>query len=86
MSKLFNLFKYGFITIFTSPVWLLYFAYSLVKGIILFIINLFKAIILFFMGKSIFNTREDKAIIIMKQKEAEEQAQKRTEALNDVAE
>lgn len=86
MSKLFNLFKYGFITIFTSPVWLLYFVYSLIKGIILFIINLFKAIILFFMGKSIFNTREDKAIIIMKQKEAEEQAQKRTEALNDVAE
>lgn len=83
MSKLFNLFKYGFITIFTSPLWLLFFIYSFIKCIILFFVFLFKAIILFFSGKSIFESKEDRAIKIMKQKESEELAIRRMEALKD---
>ncbi len=83
MIKLFNLFKYGFITIFTSPIWILFFIYSILKCLVLFIYNLFKNIILFFCGKEIFFTKEDKAIEILKVKESEDLEKKKLEALND---
>lgn len=83
MEKLFNLFKYGFITILTSPFWLLYFIFEFVKGLGLYIFYLFKAIILFFRGDSIYVNNNDKAIFKLKKEDEQALAERRREALND---
>ena len=49
----------------------------------LVLINLFKAIFLFFNGKPVFSTREDRAIELMRQQDQQELESRRNEALKN---
>lgn len=83
MLKLFNLFKNGFITLFTLPFWLVWFLIKMIICLIVYFITLIKAIIDFFQGKLIFKTKEDKAIDILRQNEEDEMRMKREEAMRN---
>ena len=83
MLKLFDIIKQGIITLITSPFWLAYFLIRMVICLFIYLITLFKAIIIFFQGKPVFTTREDKAIQLMIQEEEEKMAQRREEALKN---
>ena len=83
MIKLFSIFKTGFITIFTSPFWLVYFLFKMVYCLICYLINLFRAIFLFFNGKPVFSTREDRGIELMRHQDQQELESRRNEALKN---
>lgn len=83
MLKLFDIFKTGLITLLTSPFWLLYFIYKMIFCLIIFIITLIKAIIDFFKGKPIFNTREDRAIETLRNEDQQALEQRRKEAMKN---
>lgn len=83
MLKLFDIIKQGLITFFTLPFWVVWFLIRMVICLVIYFITLFKAIILFFQGKPVFTTKEDKAIIIMIQNEEDELARRREEALKN---
>lgn len=84
MLKLFSIFKTGFKTIFTSPFWLVYFIYKLLFCLIMFFKNFFIVILYFFQGKSIFQTKEDKAIKKLKEEDQKMLDLRREEALRNV--
>lgn len=84
MGKLFGLFKRGFVTIFTSPFWLTFFIYKMIEGLFIYIYYLFKAIIQFFKGGSLFEDKTDLAIKKLIKADEEALAKRREEALNDV--
>lgn len=83
MIKLFSIFKTGFITIFTSPIWLSYFIIKMIICFFIYLFNLFKASFLFFSGKPVFSTREDRAIELMRQQDQQELEARRNEALKN---
>ena len=84
MNKLYELFKYGLITLFTAPFWIIYYVFLLIKGLIINIVLGVKAIIFFFQGKTIFTTKEDKIIAALDKKEIEDKEKRRQEVLNNV--
>ena len=83
MDGIFEIFKYGLITLFTAPFWIIYYIFLVVKGLVINIYLMIKAVILFFMGKSIFDLKEDKTIIILKQRELEEKEKRRKEVIDN---
>lgn len=83
MVKLFNIFKSGFFAIFTCPLWIVFFVYKIIESLIVFFIYLIRATILFFQGKSIFKSREDRAIELLKEQDAEQLAERRREAMRN---
>lgn len=84
MDKIFDLFKYGLITLFTAPFWIIYYIFLFIKGLVINIVLGFKAIIYFFQGKTIFTTKEDKIIAALDKKEIEDKEKRRQEVLNNV--
>ena len=84
MNKLFELFKYGLITLFTAPFWIIYYVFLLIKGLIINLVLGVKAIIFLFQGKTIFTTKEDKIIAALDKKEIEDKEKRRQEVLNNV--
>lgn len=84
MNKIFDLFKYGLITLFTAPFWIIYYIFLFVKGLIINIVVGIKAIIYFFQGRTIFTTKEDKIIEALNKKEIEDKEKRRQEVLNNV--
>ena len=84
MDKIFDLFKYGFITLFTAPFWIIWYVFLVIKGLVINIFLGIKAIIYYFMGKDLFRTREDKIIEALDRKEIEDKEKKRQEVLNNV--
>ena len=83
MEAIFDIFKYGLITLFTAPFWILLYIFLMIKGLVINIYMLIKAIVLFFMGKSIFDNKEDKTIEILKQREQEEKERRRQEVIDN---
>lgn len=83
MKKILDLFIDGLKTILTAPFWLTFFIYKMLESLILFIFLGIKAIIMFFKGRSIFDSKEDKAIEIMKQQDLEAIEQRKKEALKN---
>jgi hypothetical protein len=84
LDKIFDLFKYGLITLFTAPFWIIYYIFWFIKGLVINIVLCFKAIIYFFQGKTIFTTKEDKIIAALDKKEIEDKEKRRQEVLNNV--
>ena len=84
MLKLFNIFKSGFIAIFTSPFWILFLLYKMIICLLIYFKNLFIQIIYFFQCKSIFVTKEYLAIELLKKEDQETLNQRREEALKNV--
>ena len=84
MDKIFEWFKYGWITLFTAPFWIIYYIFLFIKGLVINIVLGFKAIIYFFQGKTIFTTKEDKIIAALDKKEIEDKEKRRQEVLNNV--
>ena len=84
MNKIFDLFKYGLITLFTAPFWIIYYIFLFIKGLVINIVLGIKAIIFFFQGKTIFTTKEDKIIEALNKKEIEDKEKRRQEVLNNV--
>lgn len=83
MAKLLDTIKQGFLGIVTLPFWLVVLLLQAVFGILLFPYYLIKGTVVFFKGGSLFVTREDRAIVKLRQQDAEALAARRTEALND---
>lgn len=71
MLTIFSYFKQGFITILSSPFWLIYFAFSFLKASIVFIISLIEFIIAFFKGESLFKTKQDRIIDYLRAQDQE---------------
>lgn len=83
MIKLFDIFKTGLITLLTSPFWLLFFIYKMIFCLIMYFVTLIKVTIDFFKGKHIFNTKEDRAITILRNEDQQIQDQRRDEAMKN---